>query len=80
MSERMPLNASVRYVIEGTHESHDWRRLMGGLIEHPKVCIRCLAREDRPAAEVECDRLREKAADRMTNPTTTLADDAEETK
>lgn len=47
---------------------HDWRPVLKGLLEgrFPRVCTRCLMREDNPLAGEPCDALAEQIAARDT--------------
>lgn len=46
---------------------HDWRPVLNELLEDwhkPRVCSRCLLREDNPAASHPCDAVAERLRDR----------------
>lgn len=47
------------YVIEGTHPSHRFAEILGGLFGDrvDRVCVQCLAKESSAWAESPCDRL-----------------------
>lgn len=50
---------SVKTVrIEGCHPTHWFAEILDGVFgdREPRVCVRCLVREDRPEAEIRCDK------------------------
>lgn len=44
------------YCRAGLHTTHRWGKVMRGQINFPEVCVNCLARADRPDAQLACPR------------------------